>query len=66
MSLFFPYSPTSIIAFLSDTFSLTLSSLTDFEKAILVIWANLYFFIFWFIITYIVIKLFNRVWERLF
>ena len=66
MSLFFPYSPAAVISELADLFTIDLSSLTAFETTLLTLFANLYFFIIWFIIAYYSLKIFNRIWERLF
>lgn len=66
MSIFFPYNPSDVISSISDLFTIDLTSLTSFESTLLTLFCNLYFIIFWFIITYISIKIFNRIWERLF
>ncbi len=66
MSIFFPYSPDVVITYLSNTFSLDLSGLSSYQTTILMIAANLYFFLFWGFIIYISLKIFNRVWERFF
>lgn len=66
MSLFFPYSPAVVITELADLFTIDLSSLTAYETTLLTLFANLYFFIIWFIIAYYSLKIFNRIWERLF
>lgn len=66
MSIFLPYSPSVVIAFFTDLFSFDLSSLTDYQELCLTIWCNAYFFLHWFFILYFAIKIFNRIWERLF
>lgn len=66
MSLFFPYSPSLVVSNISILFSIDLSSLTAFETTILTIMCDLYFLIFWFIIVYFALKIFNRIWERVF
>lgn len=66
MSLLFPYSISDILTSLSELFSLDLSSLTTFEQSCLLVLVNAYFFLFWFIIIYFALKIFNRIWERLF
>ncbi len=66
MSLFFPYSPSVVLNFLADTFSISLSSLTEFETLLITILSNLYFFIYWGFILYISLKIFNRIYERIF
>lgn len=66
MSIFFPYAPSVIIDYFLTTFNLSLSSLTDYESAIITLLSNIYFFVYWFIIIYFSLKIFNRIWERLF
>lgn len=66
MSIFIPYSPTIVLNHLSTMFNITLSNLTDYETLMLTIISNLYFFIFWFVIVYFSLKIFNRIWERFF
>lgn len=66
MSIFFPYDLSTTISYFADLFTIDVSSLTPFEELCLTILGNLYFFLFWFIILYFTIKLFNRVWERVF
>lgn len=66
MSIFLPYSPSVVITYISNLFNITLSSLTDYESIMLTIVCNLYFFIYWFIIIYFTLKLFNRIYERIF
>ena len=66
MSLFFPYTPTQIITYIADLFTIDLSQLSAYETTMLTIFSNLYFFIIWFIIAYYSLKIFNRIWERLF
>lgn len=66
MSICVPYSPDVVLSYFTSTFSLELSSLTSFETLVVTILANLYFFIFWFVIIYFSLKIFNRIWERFF
>lgn len=66
MSIFFPYDTTTVLSTLTDVFGVPISSLSEFEVLITTIIVNLYFFIFWFIIIYFALKLFNRIWERFF
>lgn len=66
MSIFLPYSPTVIMTFFTELFSLDLSTLTGYETMIITILANIYFFVFWGIIIYFSLKIFNRIWERFF
>ena len=66
MSIFLPYSVNTVIDYFTTTFSLDLTTLTSYETLMLMILANLYFFIYWGFIIYIALKIFNRIWERLF
>lgn len=66
MSFFLPYNPSSVIQHFTDLFSLDLTTLTSYETMILTILSNLYFFIFWGLIIYFSLKIFNRIWERFF
>ena len=66
MSIFIPYTPTQVLDYLISLFSLDFTSLTAYETTIITIFANLYFFIFWGIIVYFSLKIFNRIWERFF
>lgn len=66
MSIFFPYTPTIVLTYLSTLFNIDISSLTPYENLSITLIANLYFFIYWFIIIYFSLKIFNRIWERLF
>ena len=66
MSIFFPYSPTVVIDYFTSLFSLDLTVLTTYESLIVTIIANLYFFVYWFVIIYFSLKIFNRIWERFF
>lgn len=66
MSIFFPYNPSTVVTFLSDLFTIDLSSLTAFETLLITIISNLYFFIYWFFIIYFSLLLFNRLWSRIF
>ena len=66
MSIFIPYTPSQVLDYLISLFSLDFTSLTAYETTIITIFANLYFFIFWFIIIYFALKIFNRIWERFF
>ena len=66
MSIFIPYSPGEVIQHFTTLFSLNLTELTSYQTWIVTLIANAYFFMFWFIIVYFALKLFNRVWERFF
>lgn len=66
MSIFIPYSPTVIIEYFTNLFALDLSVLTPYESLIITILSNLYFFVYWFVIIYFSLKIFNRIWERFF
>ena len=66
MSIFLPYSPTIVIEYFTTLFNLDLTTITSYESVIITILANIYFFIYWFIIIYFSLKIFNRIWERFF
>ena len=66
MSIFIPYSPGDVIQYFTTLYSLNLTELTSYQTSIVTFIANIYFFMFWFIIVYFALKLFNRVWERFF
>ena len=66
MSIFLPYSVEQVVTCFTTLYNLDLSTLTSYQTLILNIVANAYFFLYWFFIIYFSIKLFNRVWERLF
>ena len=66
MSIFLPYSPSIVIEYFTSLFSLDLTTLSTYESLIITILANIYFFIYWFIIIYFSLKIFNRIWERFF
>lgn len=66
MSIFIPYSPGEVIQHFTTLFSLNLTELTSYQTLIITLIANVYFFMFWFIIVNFALKLFNRVWERFF
>lgn len=66
MSIFIPYSPTVVLDYFTNLFSLDLTVLTTYESLIVTIFANLYFFVYWFVIIYFSLKIFNRIWERFF
>lgn len=66
MSIFIPYNSTMVIEHFTNLFSLDLTTLTSFETLIITILSNIYFFLFWFIIVYFSLKIFNRIWERFF
>ena len=66
MSIFIPYSPSEVIQHFTTLFSLNLTELTSYQTLIVTLIANVYFFMFWFIIVYFALKLFNRVGERFF
>ena len=66
MSIFLPYSVEQVVTYFTTLYNLDLTMLTSYQTLILNILANAYFFLYWFFIIYFSIKLFNRVWERLF
>lgn len=66
MSIFLPYSVEQVITYFTTLYNLDLSTLTSYQTLILNILANAYFFLFWGFVIYFSLKLFNRVWERLF
>ena len=66
MNILLPYSPSVVLDYFTTTFSLDLTTLTNYESLILTILSNLYFFIYWGFIIYIALKIFNRIWERFF
>lgn len=66
MSIFLPYSVDVVINFFSQAYNLNLSTLTDYQRLILTIGSNIYFFLYWFIIIYFALKIFNRIYQRIF
>lgn len=66
MSIFIPYSPSDVLSHFATLFSLEFNDLTSYQTMILTLGANIYFFVFWSILVYFALKLFNRVWERFF
>ena len=66
MSIFIPYNPSYVVTHFSNLFSLDLTTLTSYQTLIITILSNLYFFVFWFVIAYFALKIFNRIWERFF
>ena len=66
MSIFLPYSVEQVVEYFTTLYSLDLSTLTSFQSLILNLIANAYFFLFWGLVIYFSLKLFNIVWERLF
>ena len=66
MSIFLPYSISEVIQTFTIWFSLDLTSLTDYQSLLLTIFANAYFFGFWFFIIYFSLKGLNWVYERMF
>lgn len=66
MSIFLPYSVEQVITYFTTLYNLDLSTLTSFQSLILNLIANAYFFLYWGFVIYFSIKLFNRVWERIF
>ena len=63
---FLPYSVEQVITYFTTLYNLDLSTLTSYQTLILNILANAYFFLYWGFVIYFAIKLFNRVWERIF
>lgn len=66
MSIFLPYSVEQVVTYFTTLYNLDLTTLTSYQFLILNLIANAYFFLFWGFVIYFSIKLFNRVWERLF
>jgi len=66
MSIFVPYDPTGVIDYFTNLFNLDLSTLTNYQTLIITVISNAYFFLFWGIIIYFSLKIFNRIWERFF
>lgn len=66
MSIFLPYSVEQVVTYFTTLYNLDLTALTPYQTLILNILANAYFFLFWGLVIYFSLKLFNRVWERLF
>ena len=66
MSIFLPYNPTIIVEYFTNLFNLDLTTLSSYEIIILTILSNIYFFVFWGVIIYFSLKIFNRIWERFF
>lgn len=66
MSIFLPYNASVVIDYFTTIYGLDLSTLTAYESLVITIFANLYFWIYWGFIIYISLKIFNRIWERLF
>ena len=66
MSIFLPYNVDVVINYFATKFSIDLSLLSSYEKLSITLISNIYFFIYWGFIIYILLKLFNRVWERIF
>lgn len=66
MSIFLPYSVEQVVTYFTTLYNLDLTTLTPYQSLILNLIANAYFFLFWGFVIYFSIKLFNRVWERLF
>ncbi len=66
MSIFLPYSVEVVINYFATKFGLDLSTLSSYEMLSITIYSNIYFFIYWFFVIYISLKLFNRIWERFF
>lgn len=66
MSIFFPYSPTVVLDYFTDLYSISLVGLSDYETLLLTILSNICFYIYWFFIIYFSLKILNRLYERLF
>lgn len=66
MSIFIPYTVSDVIEYFTNLYSLDLTTLTSYENLVVTILSNLYFFIFWFVVVYFALKIFNRIWERFF
>ena len=57
MSILLPYNVDVVINYFTNTFNLDLTTLTSYETLIITILSNLYFFIYWFFVIYIALKL---------
>lgn len=66
MSIFLPYTPDIVLEYFTNKFIVDLTTLTSYESLMITILSNIYFFMYWGIIIYFVLKLFNRIWERFF
>ena len=66
MSIFIPYDLSKIVEYFSTNFNLELSSLDNFQQFCVILFSNLYFFTFWFFVIYFALKLFNRIYYKLF
>lgn len=66
MSIFIPYTVVDVTNYFTNLYNLDLTTLTSYENLIVTILSNLYFFVFWFVIVYFSLKIFNRIWERFF
>lgn len=66
VSIFLPYSIDLVINYFATKFSIDLTTLTVYEQLSITIFANIYFFVYWFFVIYIALKIFNRIWERVF
>lgn len=66
MSIFLPYSVDKVINYFTTLYNLDLTTLTPYQTLMLNLIANAYFFLFWGLIIYFALKLFNRIWERMF
>lgn len=66
MSIFLPYSTDVVINYFTNLFNLDLTTLTAYETLTITLLANLYFYVYWGFIIYISLKLFNRIYERIF
>lgn len=66
MSFFIPYKTSVVVEYFTSLYNLNLSDLTDYQVLVLTILSNLYFYVFWTIVIYFSLKLFNRIWERMF
>lgn len=66
MSIFIPYSPSIVLDYLTNLYSLDLTSLSDYQSILLTLGANLYFLVFWFIVIYFALKIFNSIYESIF
>lgn len=66
MSIFLPYSTDVVINYFTNLFNLDLTTLTSYETLTITLLANLYFYVYWGFIIYISLKLFNRIYERIF
>lgn len=65
MSIFLPYNVNEVILTFENWFNIDLSLISDYQRIIITLGANLYFFVFWFVIIWVVLKSINWVYTRI-